>query len=128
MLPEIRELIAAAHQVQGMFSLTDDLTAGSVGAALRTRSGRTVTGICMDVTCGLGICAERAAIVEMLKFHETEVDFIVAVGASEILPPCGSCRELLVQVDRRNQDTRVILSETRIVLLRDLLPEHWLVK
>ena len=50
MLPEVPDLIAVARQVQGVFSLTNDLTAGSVGAALRTRSGRTVTGICMDVT------------------------------------------------------------------------------
>lgn len=127
MLPEVRDLIAAARQGHGIFSLTDDLTAGSVGAALRTRSGNTVTGICVDVTCGLGICAERAAVIEMLKSHETEVALIVAVGDSDIMPPCGSCRELLVQVDRRNQDTRVILSETRIVPLRDLLPDHWLV-
>ena len=127
MPPEVRDLVALARQVQGIVSLTDDLTAGEVAAALRTRSGTIVSGICLNVTCGLGMGAERAAVVEMLKSHETEVELIVAVRDSEILSPCGCCRELLVQIDRRNLDTRVILSESRIVHLRDLRPEHWLV-
>ena len=124
---EIDDLIQAARQIQGQFSLTDDLTAGSVGAALRTRSGKIFTGICVDVTCGLGLCAERSAVAEMLKSRETEIDLIVAVGNSQILPPCGSCRELLIQVDPRNLDTRVILPNNEVVLLRSLLPSHWLV-
>lgn len=127
MPPEIKDLIQAARQVQGQFSLTEDLTAGSVGAALRTRSGKIFTGICVDVTCGLGLCAERSAVAEMLKFRETEIDLIVAVGKTTILPPCGSCRELLVQVNPRNLDTRVILPNNEVVLLRSLLPSHWLV-
>lgn len=127
MPPEIQDLIQAARQIQGQFSLTEDLTAGSVGAALRTRSGKIFTGICVDVSCGLGLCAERAAVAEMLKSRETEIDMIVAVGNSQIIPPCGSCREFLVQVDPRNLDTRVILSDDRAILLRDLLPSHWLV-
>ena len=66
MPPEIKDLIQAARQVQGQFSLTEDLTAGSVGAALRTRSGKIFTGICVDVTCGLGLCAERSAVAERI--------------------------------------------------------------
>jgi cytidine deaminase len=126
MTPEVRELIDAARRIQGMFSLTDDLTAGSVGAALRTQSGKTFSGICVDVTCGLGICAERAAIAEMLKSRETAIDLIVAIGSSEFVPPCGCCREFMIQIDRRNLDTRVIIAESHIVRLRDLLPLHWL--
>lgn len=127
MTPEIQELITAAREVQGSFALTHDLTAGAVGAALRTRSGAIFTGICIDVTCGLGMCAERAAVAEMLKSRETLIDMIIAVGGSRILPPCGCCRELILQVDEQNLNTRIILEDAQTVLLRDLLPNHWLV-
>ena len=69
---EDQELIEAARAVQGHFALSEpDRSAGSVAAALRTRSGAVYTGICIDVSCGIGFCAEHAAIAEMLKHRET---------------------------------------------------------
>ena len=125
---QVDELIQHAQAVLGEFSLSvPDLTAGSVGAALVTRQGNIYTGICIDVTCGMGFCAEHAAVAEMLKARETEIDMIVAVGEGVILPPCGRCRELLVQVAASNLGTKVILPNKRIRLLRELLPDHWLI-
>ena len=46
-LPEIGELIAAARHVQGEFPLGWDFLAGGVDAAVRGRSGRVYTGICL---------------------------------------------------------------------------------
>jgi cytidine deaminase len=97
-----------------------------VGAALRTTSGAIYTGVCIDLACGIGFCAEHAAIAEMLKHREVEIDAIVAVNNSWILPPCGRCRELIAQISPRNADTQVILPGERVVTLRELLPEHWL--
>jgi cytidine deaminase len=112
----------------GQFSLSvEDLTAGSVAAALRTSKGNIYTGICLDLGCGIGFCAEHAAVAEMLKARETEIVMIVAVGDGVILPPCGRCRELLVQVNRSNMGTQVVLPGKRIQALRELLPEHWLI-
>lgn len=125
MIDAIQELVTAARQVQGEFHLAEDFTAGEVAAAIRTRSGKVFTGVCIDVSCGIGFCAEHAAVAEMLKSRETEIDTIVAVTKTAIIPPCGRCRELLVQVDRRNLDCWIVLSETKMVPLRDLLPEHW---
>jgi cytidine deaminase len=125
-LHEIGELIAAARRVQGQFSLGADFSAGGVAAAVRGRGGRLYTGICLDLACGLGFCAEHAAIAEMLKHRESEIDAVVAVGAGGILAPCGRCRELMAQVNPANLDCRVVLAEDRVVLLRTLLPEHWL--
>ncbi|MCX6048545.1 MAG: cytidine deaminase [Chloroflexi bacterium] len=124
----IDELIQRAQAVLGAFPLAvADLTAGSVGAALLTRQGNIYTGICIDVTCGIGFCAEHAAVAEMLKARETAIEIIVAVGEGVILPPCGRCRELLAQVDASNLGTQVILPGKRILPLRELLPEHWLI-
>ncbi len=123
-----RELIEAARAVCGKYSLYEGYTAGSVGAAVCTAAGNVYTGICIDLGCGLGFCAEVAAIAEMVKHRETRIEAVVAVSERGILPPCGRCRETMVQIDPRNFDCRVILGETREVLLRDLLPEHWLVE
>ncbi|MHC4235452.1 MAG: cytidine deaminase family protein [Planctomycetota bacterium] len=125
--PDIEKLIDAARAVQGAFALEEpDFSAASVGAALRTTSGAIYTGVCIDLACGIGFCAEHAAIAEMLKHREVEIDAIVAVNNSWILPPCGRCRELIAQISPRNADTQVILPGERVVTLRELLPEHWL--
>jgi cytidine deaminase len=126
MRDDINELIAAAHRVQGEFRLGADFSAGGVGAAVRGRSGRIYTGICLDLACGIGFCAEHAAVAEMLKQRESEIDAVVAVGARVILAPCGRCRELMAQINPVNLSCRVILGEDRVVSLRALLPEHWL--
>jgi cytidine deaminase len=123
---EICELIAAARAVQGEFRLGADFSAGGVGAAVRGRSGRVYTGICLDLACGIGFCAEHAAVAEMLEHRESEIEAVVAVGAAGILAPCGRCRELMAQINPANLDCRVVLAEDRVVALRALLPEHWL--
>ncbi len=123
--PHLHELIDAAQSVEGTFELSEsDLTAASVGAALRTSSGAVYTGVCLDLACGIGFCAEHAAIAEMLKDREVVIAAIVAVNDSQILSPCGRCRELMAQLTPRNADTLVILPGERVVPLRDLLPEH----
>jgi cytidine deaminase len=124
--PEISELIAAARRVQGKFPLGEDFSAGAVAAAVRSRSGQVYTGVCLDLACGIGFCAEHAAVAEMLKHRESAIDAVVAVGTGGILAPCGRCRELMAQVNPVNLNCRVILGEDRVVLLRALLPEYWL--
>jgi cytidine deaminase len=112
--------------VAGRFRLSEPrLTAGQVGAALRTRSGNIYTGICLDLACGIGTCAEHSAIAEMLKHRETEVESIVAISDSRVLPPCGRCRELLMQIDAKNKSTQVIIAHDRWLRLEELLPKYW---
>ena len=41
--------------------------AGQVACALETENGDIFTGICIDLPCGLGFCAEQAAAAQMLK-------------------------------------------------------------
>ena len=123
---EHKELLAAARKIQKEFPLSNGSSAGSVGAALRTRGGKIYTGICIDVACGIGFCAEHSAVAEMLKARETEIVAVVAVNRKVILPPCGRCRELMFQINCKNASTQVLLSEGRVVKLRKLLPEHWI--
>lgn len=120
-------LIAAARAQVGVFTLAKpSLRAAEVGAALVTEDGHLFTGINLDLACGIGFCAEHAAVADMLKARETRVACIVAHNAQRIVAPCGRCREMLVQVDVRNLDCVVLLPEGTSATLRELLPKAWL--
>lgn len=123
-----KELIETARAISDDFKLRDDFTAGGVGAAILSAKGNIYTGICFDLGSGLGFCAEVAAIAEMLKNRETQIDTVVAVSGTRILPPCGRCRETMAQIDERNMNCKVIIAEDKTVTLRDLLPHHWLME
>ena len=122
------QLMAAAAAVCQEFRLSKAFSSGTVGAALRTASGNVYTGVCIDLACGLGFCAEAAAIAEMLKNRESRIETVVAVEAGgRILAPCGRCREMMAQVNPENLDAWILLKEGRIARLRDLLPESWII-
>lgn len=128
MREQARELIDIARPLLGEMVLgREDMTAATVAAAIRTRVGSIYTGVCVHLSCGIGFCAEHAAVAEMIKGRETEIEMIVAVAADCILSPCGRCPELLIQVNPGNVDANVVLGEDRIVRLGELLPEHWLI-
>ena len=98
---QYQQLIEEARKRVGEFSLSETwLTAGSVSAALVTEEGNVYTGICLELACGIGFCAEHSAVAAMLLNRETVIRQIVAVTVDKILPPCGRCRELMLQVDR----------------------------
>jgi cytidine deaminase len=121
------DLITAARAVLNPRRLTRSVEVAGVGSALRTVSGTIYVGVCIDAACGIGFCAEHAAVAAMITAGETRIMEIVAVDwDGSILPPCGRCRELVVQVDDGNADTRVILSGG-VKPMRALLPDHWLV-
>ena len=121
-----KELIKTARKVVGEYTLGNtDYSAGSVSAALLTTKGNVYTGINIDVSCGIGFCAEHSAIAEMLKHRETQIEMIIAVNADSIIPPCGRCRELIFQVDKKNINTKVYLSEEKYMTLDELLPYRW---
>lgn len=125
--PTMQSLIDLARPLLGKIRLgRSDMSAATVAAAIRSRSGRTYTGVCMHLSCGIGFCAEHAAVAEMIKGRETEIEAIVAVGDAGVLAPCGRCRELLVQVNPRNFNALVGLPSGRVVPLRELLPNHWI--
>jgi cytidine deaminase len=116
------DLIHTASQLVGEFRTSQDCVAGGVAAALISRSGRVYTGICIDTACSLGCCAEHAAVAEMLKARESEIDTIVAVCGGEIVLPCGRCRELIRQINAANVRTRIIIASGRVATLSELLP------
>lgn len=120
------EIYEAAQKVISFRKLSRAADCGGVGSALITKSGNIFTGICLDCSSGIGFCAEHAAVAEMLKNGESEIDAIVAVDWNgKVLPPCGRCRELLQQINLKNLQTTVFLSSDKSVKLEKLLPHRY---
>lgn len=121
-----KELIVKAKEVQGEMTLPNGLVSGVVGVALVTKDGSIYTGINIEFYCSLGHCAECSAISDMLKDKKTEIEMIVAVDMEKVLPPCGRCRELMMQVCKDGKNIKVILDEEgNFKKLGELLPEYW---
>ena len=70
-----------------------------VGAALRTASGRVYRGANVEnASLGLSICAERAAIFSAISAGDRDFETIaVATRANEPTPPCGACRQVMLE-------------------------------
>jgi cytidine deaminase len=119
-------LIDMAMPLRGDVIRTESLRTGGVSAALETEDGQIITGVCIDAACGIGFCAEHAAIAELAKTKSMRIKRIVAVNRDgKIVAPCGRCRELIYQVDSGNVDTRVIFAADNDVALGQLLPVRW---
>jgi cytidine deaminase len=99
---------------------------GNVGCALLAADGQVYLGVCIDVPCGIGFCAEHSAIAAMVTAGEQRIIKIVAVRENgKVLPPCGRCREFMHQLDDHNKNTEVVLGEDHALALKELLPHPW---
>lgn len=124
------ELYEAAKAAQNPRRISGYVTAGEVSAAIRSKSGRIYTGVCVDTCSTLGICAERSAIFAMLAAGEQEIDKVLAVlpdGSSGA--PCGACRELMVQLMPETYGGIEIMTDMKTgktVRLGDITPMWWI--
>lgn len=115
-----------AKNITGKKELNKSVQYAHVGCALMTDKGNIYTGICIVANCGIGFCAEHAAIAEMLKNNESRIIKIVATDKTGAVPPCGRCRELMKQINYDNLQTEIMISNNKIVTLDELLPHVWL--
>lgn len=124
------ELISRAAGVLKPHTTTDGRLFGDVGAALLTDRGNAYTGVCIDTGSGTGFCAEHSAIAAMVTAGEYTIERIVAVwrdereGTLSIVPPCGRCRQFMLQIDEANLETDVVLGRDKTLKLKELLPYH----
>ncbi len=70
-----------------------------VGAALLTKSGKTVTGVNVEsASYGLTCCAERVALFNGLTAGKKNFVALAVVARAPGGPmPCGACRQLLAE-------------------------------
>ncbi|GAA1980233.1 cytidine deaminase [Kitasatospora viridis] len=114
------ELVEAAAEVARTRCRGDNHT---MAAAARARDGRIVTAVNAYHFTG-GPCAELVVIGTAAAQGAYELDTIVAVGDRErgVVPPCGRCRQVLLDYF---PTIRVIVGageDIRAVPIADLLP------
>jgi cytidine deaminase len=130
-----RELVEAAQEAAARAYAPYSLFA--VGAAVRSKSGAIYAGANLEnASFALSICAEAAALSLANSAGQSEIDAIAVVGfnftdtggASRLVAPCGSCRQLIAEAAQRaNGNVRVIccngeLSKIVVWTIAELLP------
>ncbi len=96
-----------------------------VGAALLCEDGTIVSGCNVENSSySLGCCAERTAVFTAVAQGKTRFQAIAIVGGPQLTPPCGACRQVLVEF---GLDLVVLLGneegEVKETDLARLLPE-----
>jgi cytidine deaminase len=121
------ELIEKAKTVLHPRELYLQNSAGGVACALQTTQGNIYLGVCIDISSGIGFCAEHSAIAAMITAGESAIARVVAIsGDGKVLPPCGRCREFMYEIDPYNlPNTDVVLGENHTVKLSELLPHPY---
>ena len=99
----------------------------AVGAALLGRSGRVYAACNVEnVSYGLSICAERAAVFKAVSEGEQEFEAL-AVVTSAAGSPCGACRQVLAEF---NYNMTVYVADTegqyQAFTVEELLPEAFM--
>ncbi|MGG7060104.1 cytidine deaminase family protein [Clostridium nigeriense] len=99
---------------------------GSVAAAILTKKGNIYTGICIDTSSSLGMCAERNALSTMLTNNENNIDKVLSVYKDgKVMPPCGACREFMMQLGADEKNIEILLDNNgKTAKLKDLMPEY----
>jgi cytidine deaminase len=120
------ELIKLAKSKTKKEILTSSCAIGHIGCALETSDGELYFGISIVNDCALGMCSEQSAISSMLLNRKTEIKKIVSVKYDgTVYPACGKCRELIYQINHKNENTNIIIDKTKSIKLKDLLPYNW---
>ena len=114
------ELVAAA---QTTIDAAGDGKLHTVAAAVRDSAGGLHTGINLFHFTG-GPCAEMVALATATKTSSRPPSVIVAVGDAGrgVLPPCGRCRQVMLDL---YPGIRVMLADGSVAAIADLLPASY---
>ena len=122
------KLYSEARCVQNGRIISPFMEAGGVAAAVLAKSGNIYVGVCIDTCSSLGMCAERNAMANMITNGEHEIDKVLAIMPDgRVGPPCGACREFMMQLDKNSGDIEIImdLESRRTIRLKELVPDWW---
>lgn len=118
-----RVVYNAAKTVVNPKKISEQMCSGGVGAAVVSKKGNIYTGVCVDTDCSLGMCAERNALSTMITNGEYEIKMVAAVNKKgQVLPPCGACREFMMQLKNSTDIEVLVDNDGTVVKLKDLMP------
>lgn len=116
----IEELSPAEQEVvQAAFGATSKAYAPfsgfKVGAAIRLRSGKILTAAnCESEVFPSGLCAERSLLYSYATNHADDVIELMAIASDPSereCYPCGACRQVMLDAERRQQSPiRIIMA------------------
>ena len=116
----IDELSPAEQEVvQAAFGATSKAYAPysgfKVGAAIRLRSGKILTAAnCESEVFPSGLCAERSLLYSYATNHAEDVIELMAIASDPSereCYPCGACRQVMLDAERRQQSPiRIIMA------------------
>lgn len=93
-----------------------------VGACVKTKDGKYHKGANVEnASYGLTNCAERSALFHVfsLGYRQDDIEAIVIVGqGNTLITPCGACRQVLVELLKR--DTPIVLGTGEKVLVTNI--------
>jgi len=98
-----------------------------VGAAVLDEQGQIHAAANVEnASYPVGICAERAAIAQMVSAGGTQIEAIAVVTANAA-PPCGMCLQMILEFAPEPSGVRILMAEPsgkvrEAATLADLLP------
>lgn len=122
---EFEVLKTVAKRLAGDKTISSYVRCGHVACALLTDKGNVYTGISINAKCGIGFCAEHAAIADMLKAGETRIVKLVAASENRVVVSCGRCLEFIRQVNEENVSTKILVNGEKVMTVDELLPVRW---
>ena len=100
-----------------------------VGACIALKDGTFVQGCNIEnAAYGSTMCAERNAIANMITHKDNKIEKVLVITTNgRVLFPCGSCRELMMQLDESAAQIEILMSYPKVktILLKELLPNWW---
>lgn len=101
-----------------------------VGAAVLSESGKIYVGCNVEnASYGASLCAERAAIAQMVAAGETRlVTVSVYVDAEEPAMPCGICRQWIAELGPHAEIISSTPTVTKRSTIDQLLPDPFVLK
>lgn len=93
-----------------------------VGACVKTKDGKYFIGANIEnASYGLTNCAERNAIFQTYSqgYRQDDIEALAIVGqGNTLITPCGACRQVLVELLKR--DTPIVLGTKEEVLVTNI--------
>jgi cytidine deaminase len=125
---DVEELIESARAVRD--AAHAPFSGFKVGAAVLSERGKIYVGCNVEsATYGATLCAERAAIAQMIAAGEKRlVTVAIYVDDEQPAPPCGICRQWIAELGPHAEVVSATPRATKRWSIAHLLPEPFVFK